>query len=309
MKSCVCSPLFPKGWIIAAAIVVALVSLWAIAEIIWRPAYREPMSRATSSASELTELPAQSLRERLLNWPLPPAPPVTVKVERPDVPTELPPVHVINGEFVHRDLAERFRILVQRHPSPEISHELDRLIGNRTMRLNWETRERASAEFIVVRREDVLHGITEIPADEKLVLFLGINRNWIAQLTGLAGVLEGMATISHEFQHYEQWRDTPPEKKEMWLRAGLEDGIKRFGPELCDLMLSNEIDAHAVECGLRKQWGLDSSVIWELCVYEGTPHFEQAAFLYLTRGSFDTPGIERLCGTRFAHTAGHPNFQ
>lgn len=289
------------GWMLALAIVVvaAIVAIFSM-----RARTPELESRPTASASQPTGEPSQSLRERLLNWPLPPAPPINVKVERPNVPAELPPVRMIDGQFLGLDLQNRLRVLVQKHPIAEVAQELDRAIIEQLIFLNWQTVASANAQFKVLRPEDITW-TSETAQFGKFIPTLSIAPHWLARLQGVEGVLEGMLTVFHEFQHYKQWKRTPAEQQKMWLLEDLRIIFARFGPTACTTTFEREVEAYALECKLRNQWGLATH--GTLCVYESTAHFRHATLVLIAR--LYPPGFLWVCGAHMARAAGHPNFQ
>lgn len=282
-----------KVWIAITIMVICLVALIINALNADTPEPRNPPSVT------------KNLRERLLSWPLPPAPPIKVRVKRPKVPSRLPPVRFSNGRYNWVDVSERLRVLVQQHPVKEINTDLHRLIDGGTIGLNGDILDGspASASFAVVEPSDIV--TMQDPSKlTELNPVLRLRSRWIAGLTGEQDILEGMLVIFHEYQHYKQWRDTPAAKQQFWALRSMQDELANPTPQYCIYTFRVEVEPYTKECRFSNAWG--ARVFASVCQWVDTPYFTQTIFLWLMNAW--PPGLINDCGVHIARDVGHPDF-
>ncbi|MDP2933956.1 MAG: hypothetical protein Q8N81_07585, partial [bacterium] len=212
-RKCSCQKKSATRFLRWCVVIILVLAAIVLAIVLRNDEKNETVGSADTVDSGVTE--EKSLRERLLDWPLPPAPPSTVEVRRPSVPTELPPVRIIGGQLSEDDLRKRLGVLLNQHPIQEIRSNLDNLLRTDAVGLIW-SKKPPEGVFLVLR-PSALVSIPQGFKGENSIPAFQIDANWLARLAGEEAILEAMLLLFHEYQHYKDWADDPPDKQGMWI--------------------------------------------------------------------------------------------
>lgn len=215
-------------------------------------------------------------------WPLP-SPPGGTKPKgiRPPMPSTLPPADP--SDWVA--LSQRVEVLVKQHPHPDIRNDLNRLIENGTILLNWQTKSFMDGMFQVVPArvaKIVTNEYEKAGKDEYLALTFG--PEWLAGLHTPDDIVLAMLIVYHEYQHYLQWV-SGDEAIRASLRSQHDPTLAaRYTPrQACTMMWQIENGAYQAECRLALQ--IDYPLFGEFCEYVDTTEWPHALFTALGKNN------------------------
>ena len=197
-------------------------------------------------------------------------------------------------------LRERIRLLIQEHPIDEIRNDLNRMIENGEILLNFQVEENSSAQYKVVTKNQITWSSHTIDSEDEYFLTLTVNPDWLAMLGSSRTVVEGLLVIYHEYQHHKQYIASNPEDRKVWEESH-RPNTEITQERACDLMWRAEKEAYAAECRIANAWGVKMSS--DLCMYVDTGLWKQAMFNLMQKEITMFP----ICDRVFATNAGHPH--
>lgn len=232
---------------------------------------------------------AMEERRQLQEWPpIQPAPPYPEGGKAPKLPKIREPTM--------DNLYDRFLDVLKTHEDPEIHNDLYRMFVNKEIGLIVEpTLGPAVFAFAVAPRDMLPPDLRDrVQPGEVYPVMISSPMN-----LGKADILEYMMTVSHEYVHYKEWRDSG--RDDLFLGG---DGV--VPEDFCEKNWHGERAAYYRTCELAAKWDRLDNMNGICRRMTDAKAFDQALFVQTLPGGLRGDEIER-CVPVWAKLAGHPH--
>ncbi len=202
------------------------------------------------------------------------------QVPQSDLP-QLPAVVIdpATGGPTDLSLILRAEFLFANHPDPEI-RAIAALFKTMSVQIHLIDASQGAAMYFLAFHDG------GVPPDlRSLIPVFRVDRKWIASVS-LAQIRNAMLIITHECEHYKQWRraTTTAEKFFFAMNSGQEVARIVFEAmsveQACTMWWKNESAAYLHQCHVLHEWGI-TDVIESLCERADTALWNSALFDHL----------------------------
>ena len=239
---------------------------------------------------------ATSQTQRPLTWwePIPAHSPVFgVQPILPPVPPSLE---------TDEALFEKFKFILENDPDTDVSHGILKANNDGNLKIRFQNVTRVQASLFAEPRE--IPGKTDDELGRRpYVAVLEMRIDLVQSLVTPQSMLGMMSVVGHEYQHFLQWKASPPEQwSEFFSHA---PGVQ-LQPDSCRRQFAGELVGYQYECRHYHSWRIQywDLELQHLCEAVETPTaFAQRLFGYLY--GFST--LNEECIPYWAEVAGHPH--
>ncbi len=217
-----------------------------------------------------------TIRKNRIHEPREPRPIPTVSPTRSVRRPVIPPMPPSTGS--DDSLRLRFEHLVKNHPDLEVRKGIIEAGKNKNLKFSAETNPHVTA-YLGIQRRTTLGLTYDNLGGRPFVAVMSVDIKNLEKIRTQDEMLDFMATLGHEYQHYKEWVVAPFE----WWR---DFETHEFGTIMtldeCSRMFKGELRGYHYQCEKLLEWGVrPTERMQNLCPHVGTPEFPEKLIKHL----------------------------